>query len=254
MGEIKMKKFKKPALFALAMMPAVIIAALLSFSYQYSIMKETFETMAAQGPGLPMIFLAGMVQTLILLFAACFFGRILAEKLGTWKEFRFEKKPLVLTLIFSLMGGAILTLDCLTFGRTYPAVMEVWQQSQTLLGLLTGILYGGIVEELLMRLLIMSLLAFLLWKLFARKAETAPAWTLIIANLVASTLFAAGHLPATLGIFGELTPLLILRCFLLNGVGGLFFGYLYRKWGLQYSILCHMGFHTFFRLSFAIFF
>ena len=66
-------------------------------------------------------------------------------------------------------------------------------------------------------------------------------------------LFAAGHLPATVALFGELTPLLVLRCFLLNGVAGLCFGYLYRKYGLAYAMCCHMGFHVFFKLTLFLF-
>ena len=249
-----MKKFKKPFFFALFMMPLVLIAAAFSFAYQYDTMKDLFDRMAAQGPGLPVIFAAGMIQTLLILFPACFFGRILAEKLGLWGDLKWEKKPLLLTLVLSLAGGIILLLDCLTFGRAYPAILEVWRQGQTLLGLLTGIIYGGIVEELLMRLLVMSLFAFLLWKIFARKAEAVPLWALICGNVLAALLFSAGHLPATYGLFGQLNALLILRCFLCNGLGGLFFGFLFRKYGLQYSMLCHMGFHVFFKLFFAIFF
>ena len=254
MEEMKMKRFKVPALFALSMMPLVLAATGLSFAYQYTTMRDLFDSMAAQGPGLPVIFLAGMIQTLILLYLACFFGRILADRLGIWKELHFQKKPLLLSLILSLIGGLILILDCVTFGSVYPAILDVWRAGQTLLGLLTGVIYGGIVEELLMRLFCMSLISFLLWKIFCRKSSKAPAWTLILGNILAALLFAAGHLPATIGLFGELNALLIFRCFLLNGIGGLFFGYLYRKYGLYYGMLCHMGFHLFFKLAFFLFF
>ena len=44
-------------------------------------------------------------------------------------------------------------------------------------------------------------------------------------------------------MFGELTPMLLLRCFLLNGAAGLLFGRFYRKYGIQYAILAHMLFH-----------
>ena len=236
------------------MMPLVAIAAGFSFAYQYGIMRDVFDAMTAQGLSLGIILLSGMIQTLILLFFACFFGRILAEKLGLWKEIRFLQKPLTLTLIFSLAGSGILLLDCLTFGRAYPPILDTWRSGQTLLGVITGILYGGIVEELLMRLMCMSLFSFLLWKIFARKIPDVPQWALITGNIIAALLFAAGHLPATLGIFGQLNALILLRCFLLNGISGIFFGILYRKYGLHYSMLCHMGCHIFFKLLFAIFF
>ena len=55
--------------------------------------------------------------------------------------------------------------------------------------------------------------------------------------------FAALHLPSTAQLFGTLTPLLVFRCFLLNGAAGLLFGRFYRKYGIQYAILAHMLFH-----------
>jgi len=66
---------------------------------------------------------------------------------------------------------------------------------------------------------------------------------LVVANVLAAVIFAAGHLPATINIFGSLTPLLIFRCFLLNGSFGIVFGWLYQKYGIQYAMLGHMGFH-----------
>jgi membrane protease YdiL (CAAX protease family) len=38
--------------------------------------------------------------------------------------------------------------------------------------------------------------------------------------------------------------MLLVRCFLLNGAGGLWFGYLYRKYGLSYAMLAHALFHV----------
>lgn len=43
--------------------------------------------------------------------------------------------------------------------------------------------------------------------------------------------------------FGGLTPLLVVRCFLLNGAFGLVFGWLYRKYGIQYAMLSHALLH-----------
>ena len=90
----------------------------------------------------------------------------------------------------------------------------------------------------------MSLIAWLVWKLFFRKAEAAPAAAIILANVLAALLFAAGHLPSTVAFFGGLTPLLILRCFLFNGGFGLFFGAVYRRYGIQYAMLSHALLHV----------
>ena len=44
-------------------------------------------------------------------------------------------------------------------------------------------------------------------------------------------------------MFGTLAPLVLLRCFLLNGGLGLVFGWLYRKYGIQYAMIGHAGAH-----------
>ena len=108
---------------------------------------------------------------------------------------------------------------------------------------LASVLYGGVIEELMLRLFLMSLIGFLLWKLFFRKRETAPTGVIIAANILAAILFAAGHLPATAMLFGQITPLLLFRCFLLNGGFGLLLGWIYRKFGIQYAMLSHATLH-----------
>ena len=62
------------------------------------------------------------------------------------------------------------------------------------------------------------------------------------ANVVSALLFAAGHLPVNEMMFG-LTPMIVLRCILLNGVFGLAFGWLYRRYGLRYAMIAHGGCH-----------
>lgn len=65
-------------------------------------------------------------------------------------------------------------------------------------------------------------------------------------------LFAEGHLPATITMFGALTPLVLLRCFLLNGGLGLAFGWLYRKYGIQYAMIGHAGTHIISKLIWLV--
>ena len=75
----------------------------------------------------------------------------------------------------------------------------------------------------------------------------------VIANIVVAIFFAAGHLPATISIFGTLTPLILLRCFLLNGGFGLVFGWIYRKYGIVYAMIGHALFHIVSKLIWIIF-
>ena len=172
-------------------------------------------------------------------------GIWLAKKVGLWRNERsIEGKPLLYTVIISVIGGMALILpDVFFFGRHIPAVAESYAAKPTIPYLIATVTYGAVLEEVMLRLFFMSLLAFLLWKLFARKQETPAAGILIAANVMTALLFAAGHLPATAVMMG-LTPMIVLRCFLLNGIFGLAFGWLYRRYGLRYAMLAHGGCHV----------
>ena len=51
----------------------------------------------------------------------------------------------------------------------------------------------------------------------------------------------------------RLTPMIIFRCFLLNGGFGLLFGWLYRKYGLRYAMIAHGGCHVVSKLIWILF-
>ena len=93
-----------------------------------------------------------------------------------------------------------------------------------------------------------SAIAFALQKLFRKEGVA----TLIAANVICAILFAAGHLPATIMMIGA-TPMIIFRCFLLNGSLGLLFGYLYRKFGFRYAMIAHGGCHVVSKLIWILF-
>jgi membrane protease YdiL (CAAX protease family) len=83
-----------------------------------------------------------------------------------------------------------------------------------------------------------------------RKRQQLPKSYIWAAIIIASLVFAAGHLPFTSMVFGDLTGMVLFRCFLLNGIGGLFFGYLYWKKGFEYAIVSHMFAHISMQLLF----
>ena len=101
--------------------------------------------------------------------------------------------------------------------------------------------YGGINEELLLRFGLLTLLAWAFGKV-SHTAEGRPTdgavWAAI---LLAALLFGAGHLPATAKLLGSLTPMLVLRAIVLNGLAGIVLGYLYWKRGLESSMVGHFS-------------
>lgn len=239
-----MKKLKKPFLFSLAMLPVAALAIWFTVKYQLDLYDEaTVQMMLSQIGSMELLMVLTMVQNCGMIFLACFYGYVLAEKVGLLAPVRFEKRHVLVTLLVSTIGGMIMALDYWTFGVWEPMIREGIAAGMTVFGVAASILYGGIVEELLLRLFMMSMVGWLIWKLFFRKKEECPQSALILANIISSILFAAGHLPATILTFGTLTPMLLARCFLLNGGFGLLFGRLYRRSGIQYSMIAHALVH-----------
>ena len=244
---------KKALRFTLALLPIALVAGYFVTVYQLEMLDEAILAPALEQLGSIWVLIAiTMVQTVGYAAVCGFFGCLLANSLGLWKPIRFEKAPLLKAGICSVIGGILFSLDKWTFGRWIPEVGASYEAPITLNNWLGSVLYGGVVEELMLRLFFMSLLAWLIWKIFFRREEKVPVKVLVMANVVAALLFAAGHLPATLVLFGELTPMMLLRCFLLNGSFGLLFGYLYRKFGIQYAMVSHAMFHIVSKLIWTI--
>lgn len=97
-------------------------------------------------------------------------------------------------------------------------------------------LYGGITEELLIRFGLMTLLVWLSTFVVGEDGPVDGAvWAAIIVTALA---FGAGHL-GTLASITDLTPLLVVRTVLLNAVGGIVFGWLYWRRGIEAAMVAH---------------
>ena len=248
------KRFRKPLLFLLGLVPVAAVGAYFAALYQLDFLDEATLAQAMEQLGSRGAFIAVyVVQIVLYMLVMGFVGYVLAEKLGLMKPFHFEKNALQKTLPLCVLAGALFSLDYWTFGAWIPGVREATDLTLSLHVVMASVLYGGVVEEVMMRLFLMSLLAWLGWKIFFRRHEKPPVAVIAAANVMAALLFAAGHLPATAMIFGQLTPLLLVRCFLLNGGFGLFFGWMYRRYGIQYAVLGHMLAHRVSKLIWALF-
>ena len=190
-------------------------------------------------------YLLTMLQCVIYAAIATAAGYFLAQRLGLLRSFGFQKEILKKTVPVIVLLGILFAMDYFAAGPLMPEVAADYEKGISAAYFLASLTYGGVIEELLMRWFLMSLLAWILVMLFARKTEKSmlPDWIFVIANILAALLFAAGHLPATMLFFGRITPLILLRCFLVNGGFALVFGRYYRKYGIQYAILAHFGLH-----------
>lgn len=181
-------------------------------------------------------------------------GIWLSKKTGLWKdEISITKKPLIASFIVAIVGGLSMILsDILFFGKYSDVIMNSYDVKPTIPYMLAMVTYGAIIEEVMLRLFMMSLIAFILHKVFCKKNEKTAIWILVVSNIISALLFAAGHLPTTFIMIGS-TPLIIFRCFLLNGGIGLLFGRLYRKYGLRYAMIAHGGCHVVSKLIWILF-
>ncbi len=251
-----MKKIKKPLLFVLCILPIALVAGAFSGIYQLNTFSdEIIAQVVAEIGSVEILVVVTAMQTVGYALFCGFFGYIMADKMGLIKPFKISKKPLVITLVVSVIGGIVFSLDHWVFGSFIDGIQTANEASLTLSGVMVSILYGGIIEEVMMRLFFMTLIAFIIWKLFCRKysKDNIPVAVFVISNIIAALAFAALHLPATVAIFGELTPIIIFRCFLLNGGFAIIFGELYRRYGIVYAMMSHALFHIVSKLIWFIF-
>lgn len=237
---------KKPLLFVAALLPVMIIGGFFTGIYSFdTYTSEMQNQIIAQVGSYELLILVATIQSVIYASVCGFIGYILSAKIGLMGEIRLKKEKLIKVLPITVICGILFSLDYWIFGGILPEVAEIYESKITVSNFVASVLYGGIIEEILMRLFLMSLVVFVVWKLFFRnkQKEEIPRGVFIASNILTALLFAVGHLPATIGVFGQLTPIVLFRCLLMNGGLGIVFGYMYQKYGIQYAMLGHMGCH-----------
>jgi hypothetical protein len=138
-----------------------------------------------------------------------------------------------------LLAGIIITLIGLVYEPWLPReFVEAGEKMEP--GLATRFLYGGITEEILMRFGLMTLAVWLLWKVF-KKLTPSVYWTGIV---IAALLFAVGHFPVVYQVVAKPNAVLLSYILLGNTAGGLIFGWLYWKKGLESAMLAHIFAHV----------
>ena len=154
---------------------------------------------------------------------------------------RFSKKWLIISISITFIFSLITILfDLFVFSSVIEipegqTTVTIWWQG------LLAMFYGGITEELMVRLFGMTLIVWLLARIAKKEKEEIPNSFYYIAIFLTAILFGLGHLPATIQIFGELSTIIVTRAIVLNGLLGLWFGYLYWRKGLEYAIIAHIS-------------
>ncbi len=237
---------------------AGILATLLVLPYALEVQSSAID-LTKLGIPLPALIAIQTLQNAIILAIAIFAGLFFAGRVGlatpildsvTRGQPVAEKVRAILPL--SILLGVVSTLIVvgLEFFYFQPAMMKELGDAATVLNLHTsqpaawkGLLasfYGGIAEEIQLRLFVMSLLVWL-GKFINKTSEGKPTSVVFwIANILAAILFGLGHLP-TISLLVPLTPLVVARTVVLNGLLGIIFGWLYWKRGLESAMISHFS-------------
>jgi len=112
-------------------------------------------------------------------------------------------------------------------------------QTPPMYGFLVAI-SAGITEEILYRLFGLSLLAWLGGLLFHDSDGRPNPFVFWTANFLFALAFGLAHLPAQAAIGLPINPLVVTSSLVLNGIGGLIFGWLFWTFGLESAILAHI--------------
>lgn len=194
--------------------------------------------------------LLAVVQPAILVVAAAGLGAWFAPKVAldapavrAWAEQRHAWPVLARQLPAAATAGLVVGLALVAFAAMIDA--ELTGPAATFnLPLVTKLLYGGIVEELLLRWGVMSLLVWAAWRL-ARAGEPVPDWCYWTGVLLAALLFAVGHLPALFLLMAEPPEWLVALVVVANFLPGILFGWLYWRRGLEAAMVAHALAHLF---------
>jgi hypothetical protein len=204
----------------------------------------------------PIIKVASLIQPTVLLALATFTGVSLAPKVGLSAPFAEAiasgsdaSSTLKPQIIHGLIGGFIGAVAIVSSSAVFKPFLstEVFERIgrfSKVLGIPTRLLYGGVTEELLLRWGFMTLVVWLVWRIFQKRQTTPTRGSFIAAILFSALVFALGHLPLAFILFRDAIVTVALFVILANSAFGLVASYLYWKRGLESAIIAHMFGHV----------
>jgi hypothetical protein len=192
--------------------------------------------------------LLSLINPTIMLFFAAITGTLLYDKvhfqIPLIERLILKAKNTQVTgllkfgVIGGLISGILITLTTLVFNPVLPAeFIELGNNFKP--PLITRFLYGGLTEEILIRFGVMT---FVVWLLVQISGKLNPLiyW---IGILISAIVFGVGHLPIVFTMVKTPTVALVIYIIFGNAVGGIVFGWLYWKKGLETAMIAHVFAH-----------
>ena len=204
----------------------------------------------------PALRLLSLIQPAIILSAAVLVGVLLASKVGLSSPVAEAaasggdpvsalRPQIIPGIVGGLAGGVSIVLIATAFKPLLsPEVLARLGEFGNILPLPTRLLSGGIMEEVLLRWGLMTLLVWVAWRLFQNGQGRPRPACFVGAILISSVLFAIGHLPLAFMLFPEPSFALIVFVIVGNSAFGLIGGYFYWKKGLESAMIAHALTHV----------
>lgn len=240
--------WRKDAKIAAAWGLLAALATVALMPYLMQLMPQKFASMPVP---LPVLILAQAVQALLLMGLLSFAGLRMGHSVGLgsplmqhWINRVALPAQQPRWWLRSIVPGAAVAVVIIALAALIdpmlpkmirpPANAEI--ETAALNGLLASF-YGGIAEELQLRLFVMTLFVWMFARI-RKRAPTAAVYGVALAG--AALLFGIGHLPAANEVWG-LDSIVVFRTIALNAIGGIVFGWIFWKRGLEAAVVAHFS-------------
>jgi hypothetical protein len=244
---------ERPRRFPWRVFWVLLIASLCGAAAAIPLALEIFRPLIQSAPPptvpLPLLVVVGVAQNLILFAVLIGVGLLLARKLGLGAPLLegclyHEASPIRLrdSLKYGapvgIAVGIVLLVIIIPAASHLPGLPFVSASRAALWKRVLVCFYGGMNEEILMRLFLLTLFAWLGSKVFQKQRAGLSPLTFWIANIAVAILFGLGHLPGA-ALVMHITPTVVVLALALNGIAAIPFGYLYWKRGLESAMIAH---------------
>lgn len=197
----------------------------------------------AKLPSLAIVVPLQMLQGFVLLALLAWIGLALGQRLGldapllrAWMAHDVRRpraawwRAVAVGAVLALAGVAIVVA---ALDPRLPVPRGAVPPSPSALQGFLASFYGGITEELQLRLFFMTLVAWIVARLGGSRRVAVT-----IGVIVAAVVFGAAHLPAAAQVW-PLDDVVVVRTILANALPGLVFGALYARHGLEAAMAAH---------------
>lgn len=240
-----------------------LILFLLGFAGVLSILLIDLSALAALIPAAadappitPAIKILSLIQPTVLVGVAVLIGVALAPKVGLSapaaealaagdRAMPALKPQVIPGVLGGVIGGLAILLTHAVFKPllTTETVARITRFG-SLLPFPMRLLYGGLTEEVLIRWGVMTLLVWIIWRLFQKRLAKPTRVCFVAAILVSSIAFGLGHLPIAVVVLPQITLAVVLFVIIANSAFAIVAGYLYWKHGLESAMIAHVLCHV----------